>query len=77
MTDKIVKINDARESIALGNHPLGDVMAFIAGMNSGDIYQLITPFYPAPLIEKAQEAGCAAWSQKLSPEQFNNFLCKI
>jgi hypothetical protein len=40
----------------------------------GDIYELITPFLPAPLIDSAKEKGFLTWSQKEGGEIFKTYL---
>ena len=74
--EKIVRRLDARPVIENGGHPLGDVLNGIRSMNAGEIYELITPFLPAPLIEKVADQGFDAWSKKESEDCFLNYFCK-
>ena len=53
---------DARPVIAAGAHPLEKVMQDLATLGAGVVYELITPFVPAPLIEIACGKGFEAWS---------------
>jgi len=76
-SSKIVKENDVRKTIEAGGHPLGEVMQFIAHMKSGEIYLLITSFFPAPLVEKVQEIGLKTFTEKESGELFKNYFYKI
>ncbi len=48
---------DAREIIEQGGHPLQRVLDELATLNPGEIYQLITPFVPAPMIELVKQRG--------------------
>lgn len=50
---------DARSAI---EQPMGRVMAELKKLNSGEVYELITPFVPAPLIDMAAKQGYEAWS---------------
>ena len=48
---------DARPLLAQGVHPLELVQQQTATLNAGEIFEIITPFPPAPMIEKMQAAG--------------------
>lgn len=73
--DEIAKSFDAREIIAQGGHPLGKVMNDLHNWESG-IYELITPFLPAPLIDKVKEQGFVAWTKKENDNLFRNYFLK-
>jgi len=74
--DKIVKTLDARPIIQNGGHPLGDVINDVHKLVNGDIYELITPFMPAPLVDKVVEQGYKVWSKQESPELFKNYFSR-
>jgi uncharacterized protein len=58
-----VKISlDARPLLAQGIHPLEQVMKEAAGLAAGEIFEIITPFPPSPMIEKMAAAGYDTWS---------------
>jgi uncharacterized protein len=58
-----VKITlDARPLLAQGIHPLERVMQEASGLSQGEIFEIITPFPPAPMIEKMAAAGYDTWS---------------
>jgi hypothetical protein len=46
--------------IAAGEHPAGQVMALLAALAGGEVLQLLTPFIPEPLIERARAGGYLA-----------------
>jgi uncharacterized protein (DUF2249 family) len=48
---------DARPLLAQGVHPLELVQQQTAGLNPGEIFEIITSFPPAPMIEKMSAAG--------------------
>jgi uncharacterized protein (DUF2249 family) len=52
---------DAREMLQAGAHPLADVLSKTSKMQSGEIFELITPFVPMPLIEKVTQTGLKAY----------------
>ena len=61
---------DAREMLNRGEHPVGQVLADLHDMPAGDIYELVAPFYPAPLIDKAAGIGFSSHSVQLGPEEY-------
>jgi hypothetical protein len=53
-----IKISlDARPLLAQGVHPLERVQQECASMQPGEIYEIITPFPPMPMIEKLTAQG--------------------
>ncbi|MEI6748318.1 MAG: DUF2249 domain-containing protein [Bacteroidales bacterium] len=60
----IRKSLDAREILASGGHPLEQVMGDLTSFVSGEIYELITPFTPTPLIEKVKNIGFESYSEQ-------------
>jgi hypothetical protein len=56
------RTRDARAAIAAGEHPLPAVMADLAALPPGGVYQLVTPFVPAPLVDLARGKGFASHS---------------
>ena len=76
-TVKVTKSFDARETIAQGGHPLGDVMGDLMAWQKGDIYELITPFLPAPLLDKVKDIGFEVCTKKENDGLFRNYFCKV
>lgn len=74
---KIVKIFDARPLIDSGQNPLGEVLGYAREMKSGEIYQLETPFLPAPMIEKVSGMGFDTWSSMVSENHYTNYFLKL
>jgi hypothetical protein len=60
---KVAKSLDARAMLASGEHPLGIVMKELTELRDGYLFELITPFVPAPLVDKAKEKGYLAYSK--------------
>jgi hypothetical protein len=58
----VTRTHDARPTIAAGEHPMARVLADLAALADGEVYALVTPFVPAPLVELARERGFAAFS---------------
>ncbi|MBN2008174.1 DUF1858 domain-containing protein [candidate division KSB1 bacterium] len=60
--NQIVDTLDARPMLEAGEHPLGIVMARLKTLQPNEIYELLTPFLPAPMIDKARQQGYRVWS---------------
>jgi hypothetical protein len=73
---KIRMTFDASEMIAGGGHPLTKVMQDLKDWKAGGIYELKTPFLPAPLIDKVKEKGFLVWSLEKAPGYFLNYFFK-
>ena len=67
---------DARPLIALGEHPLQRVMEECATLQPGEIYEIITPFSPMPMIEKLTALGYKSHMEPESNGLFYTYFCK-
>jgi hypothetical protein len=56
------RTRDARAAIEAGDHPMPAVMADLAALPEDGVYQLVTPFVPAPLVDLAHGKGFLAHS---------------
>jgi hypothetical protein len=75
--DKVVKSFDARPMLESGEHPVGIVMEHLKQVPSGGVYELITPFLPAPLLDMAKQKGFQVWSVSAGPDCVKSYLTKI
>jgi hypothetical protein len=57
----IEKEFDIREMLAAGEQPVNQVISDLTHLNKGKIYRLISPFLPAPLIDKAISLKIDYW----------------
>jgi hypothetical protein len=57
-----LRTHDARAAIEAGEHPMPRVMADLAALPGDAVYQLVTPFVPAPLVDLARTKGFASYS---------------
>ncbi|MDP1621852.1 MAG: DUF438 domain-containing protein [Bacteroidales bacterium] len=73
---KIKNSLDARPLLAQGIHPLEQVQQECALLNPGEIFEIITPFPPAPMIEKMAAAGFETHSESGADGMFHTFFCK-
>ncbi len=53
----VVQALDARADIEAGEHPMPAVMRELARLGPGEVFELVTPFVPAPLVDLAREKG--------------------
>ena len=67
---------DAREMLQSGQHPLAEVIKRTSAMQSGQIFELITPFTPMPLIEKVNANGLLAYADTVSDSEIHTYFYK-
>jgi uncharacterized protein (DUF2249 family) len=72
--ERIVKTLDARPMLEKGEHPVQTVLQECRLLKSGEIFELITPFLPAPLMDKAREQGCYTWSMENNRGVVNTYF---
>lgn len=65
--DRVSRSWDAQSFLEGGGHPLSRVLHDLKGLGEDDVYELVTGFRPAPLIDKALELGYQAWTEKGNP----------
>ncbi len=65
---------DARPLLEAGEHPVQRVLTACRALKAGEIYELITPFLPAPLIENALKQGLRAWSREEGEGVFRTYF---
>jgi uncharacterized protein len=67
---------DARPLLVSGIHPLERVISETATLNPGEIYEIITPFPPVPMIEKLGAMGFNTHSEQDPSGLFHTFFGK-
>jgi len=72
---KIVIRFDARDIIQSGGSPMNQILEQTGDLKPGEIYELITPFVPAPIIDILKQKGFIAASIK-SETQVVNWIIK-
>jgi hypothetical protein len=58
----VARTHDARAAIAAGEHPMARVMSDLGALGEGEVYALVTPFVPAPLVDLARGKGFVGFS---------------
>ena len=74
--EKIVKELDVREMLAAGEHPVNLVISEVSNMNPSEIYKVIAPFLPAPMIDKITSLGFRHWVQNIDDDMFEIYFFK-
>jgi hypothetical protein len=64
--NRIVAGMDVREMIERGEHPISLVLEAVEKLNRNEIFELVTSFVPAPLIEMIQNRGFKVFIKKES-----------
>lgn len=75
-TSRIKITLDARPILAEGLHPLEQVQQQCAALNPGEIFEIITPFPPAPMVEKMADAGFQIHSTTGNDGLFHTYFKK-
>ncbi len=75
-TNKITETLDAREMLQAGQHPLAEVIRQTSELKPGNIYELVTPFTPMPLIEKVKANGLSAYVESISDTEIHTYFFK-
>lgn len=71
-----VEVFDARETIESGSHPLSQVLGAVNKLAPGQAYAIITPFLPAPMIDKVQAKGFLTWTDQKGPDHFVTYFSR-
>lgn len=75
-SDKIKFEYDATLDLENGIHPAAKVTKEILQLNDGEIYLLISPFIPAPLLKIVEEKGFTTFSERKGGNIVYNYIKK-
>jgi hypothetical protein len=73
---KIKRAKDIRPILNRGEQPLNEVLTDLKSLQELEIYKLIAPFPPAPLIDKAKRMGVDVWAEQIKPDLFHVYFKK-
>ena len=73
---KIIKEIDIREFLEAGEQPVNQVLSDLNNLKINEIYKVIAPFLPAPLIDKASSLNFDHWILKQSDNLFWIYFTK-
>jgi hypothetical protein len=62
--------------LAAGEQPVNQVIADLNALGQGDIYKLVAPFMPAPLVDKASSLGVSHWVIQKDGGEFVIYFCR-
>lgn len=65
---------DIREMLNAGEQPVHEVLSAIKKLEAGQLLEIIAPFLPAPLIDKASGLGYAHWIVDNGTEEFRIYF---
>jgi len=71
---KKVVVYDARIDLEKGEHPLKKVMSDLNDLKAKEIYLLITPFLPAPLIEVVKAKGFETKTESKNVTEIKTYM---
>jgi len=74
---EIVKSLDARPLLSKGEHPVNIVMKEISELSQNQVFELVTPFSPVPLVDMAKSKGFETWTKQEDTELFKTFFTPI
>ena len=67
---------DATPLINSGRNPMQEVFLHLEKVNKKEIFLLITPFIPAPIIEMITQKGYAHYCMKIHEDEFHTFFLR-
>ncbi len=70
----VKKTLDARSIIDSGDSPLNRILTELSDLGEHNVYLLITPFLPAPLLDAVEKKGYSHWSVKEEKEIFKTYI---
>ena len=75
-TAQIKTTLDARPVLASGEHPIERVIKETAALSPGEIFEILTPFPPMPMIEKLSVLGFTSHSEKDDSGLFHTYFIR-
>ncbi|OPZ64185.1 MAG: hypothetical protein BWY83_03251 [bacterium ADurb.Bin478] len=67
---------DARPMLEAGEHPLVRVLNALKDFPAEAVFELVTPFSPAPLLEQVRQKGYLVFSETVEPELIKSYFFK-
>lgn len=72
----VVETFDARPEIDAGKQPMGQVLRDLDKLEDGQIYAVIAPFEPAPLIDKATARGFVSYTVSVGASEKRTYFTR-
>ena len=70
----VVATLDARPLIERGDHPMQLIISNLKRLEPGQVFTLVTPFVPAPIIDHARSLGFESWTKKVDANTYTTFF---
>lgn len=70
VAEKVKTVFDIREMLERGEQPVNQAVTDLQKLKKDEIYKLLAPFLPAPLIDKASSLNIDHWVDKTGDEEF-------
>ena len=74
--NRVVAELDATGMLGAGEQPVNQVIAGLQTLGKGDIYKVVAPFMPAPLVDKASSLGMSHWITQNDEGAFVICFCR-
>lgn len=75
--NKITARFDAVPKINAGGHPMGEIISRAGETQKGEIFELTTPFIPAPIIDMIVKKGFEVFSKSISADVVKTYFYKL
>lgn len=76
-SEKLIETKfNAKEMLDSGEQPVNQIIADLNNLGDNKIYHLVSPFLPAPVIDKATSLGINHWVEKIKETEFNIYFIK-
>lgn len=73
---RVVAGLDAGTMLSAGEQPVNQVIADLQALAYDDIYKLVAPFMPAPVVDKASSLGISHWVRRQDDREFAIYFCR-
>lgn len=73
---KVIETIDVRDMLHEGEQPVHVVLSAVKKLNKKEILEIIAPFLPAPLLDKANGLGYKHWIHEISEEEIHVYFKK-
>ncbi len=73
-SQSVMNTIDIREMLHAGEQPVHEVLSALKKLQSGEILEVIAPFIPAPLLDKAQSLGYSHWVDSTNGEEYRVYF---
>jgi len=75
-TRRVVETIDVRDMLHEGEQPVHVVLGVVKKLQKKEILEIIAPFLPAPLLDKAIGLGYKHWIHEISAEEIHVYFKK-